>query len=249
MKKIFTLLLVPLLFTSVVFAQMQLKLSNDFEQQNYSSTIESNSLLILPNTIVSPPDAMELRKGLILLGILADVSIPMGNDFKHIAGTGFSGHVVAGYLLSPQFLISLRAGYVKFGTQTEEGNDAGYSYTFEDKFSQIPILLGANYLFSQGSPFRLYLGLAIGIFIQNYSVKWQESGYGFDYSLDESFNNNSFGIVPALGFYYLLSAVVLQASAEYSLLLSDFSSAEGESTSKASSVSVNFGVSFPVGGK
>jgi len=36
----------------------------------------------------------EFLKGMMMLGILADVSFPMGSDngFKHITGTGFSGH-------------------------------------------------------------------------------------------------------------------------------------------------------------
>lgn len=226
---------------------MQLKLSNDFEHQTYSPTLESKSELILPNTTVTHPDAMNFYKGMIMLGILADVSIPMGENFKHVSGTGFSGHVIAGYLLSPEFLIALKAGYIKFATQSEEGTDAGYTYKYEDSFSQIPILLGGYYLFSKGSPFRPYLGLAIGAFIQSYKVNWTESGFGYNYSLDETFSSTSFGVVPALGFYYLLSAVILQASAEYAVLFKDFASAEGETTTKASFLSVNFGVSFPLG--
>lgn len=156
------------------------------------------------------------------------------------------------YLLSPSFLLSLRAGYIKFGTQTEEGSSAGYTYKYEDSFSQIPILLGCYYLLSPGSSFRPYLGLAIGAFIQNYAVKWQETGTGYDFNLDESYSSTGFGIVPEIGFYYLLSSFVLQASAGYSLLLSDIPTAggetSGESSEKASSVSINLGVSFPIGG-
>jgi outer membrane protein W len=262
MKNYFTLLLVPLLFTSVALAQMQLRLSNDLEQQYLNSPqekLKSNMELNLPAFSTSSPDAIEFYKGLLMLGFLADVTFPIGGeeDFGHIAGTGFSGHVVLSYLLNPQVLLALRAGYIKFGTQTEEGSEQGYTYRYEDSFSQIPILLGAYYLFSSKGSFRPYLGLALGVFIQNYAVKWEEEYFGDTWSLDESFSNTGFGLVPELGFYYILGSIILQASAGYNLVLSDAPAAEygdgeqtyTEETGKANSVSVNVGLSFPIGGK
>lgn len=255
MKNYPTLLFVLLLFTSVAFAQMQLRLSSDLEQQYLNTSqqkLQSNMKLNLPAFSVSSPDAMEFYKGLIMLGFLADVTFPMGGeeDFGHIAGTGFSGHVVLSYLLNPQFLLALRAGYIKFGTQTEEGTEEGYNYRYEDSFSQIPILIGAYYLLSTKGAFKPYLGLALGAFIQNYAVKWY---YGDTWSLDESFNSTGFGLVPEIGFYYLLGSIALQVSAGYNLLLSDAPAAEydgeTEETGTANSVSVNAGLSFPIGGK
>jgi hypothetical protein len=264
MKYFLRLLIVPLLFSSVALAQMQLKFSNDFEHQSYSPTLESNSELILPNTTISPSAAMDFYKGLFILGLLADVSFPMGDEFKHISGTAFSGHVVAGYLLSPEFLIALKAGYVNFGKQTSEDVFGNY----EDTFSQIPILIGGYYIFPNGSGFKPYIGLALGVFFQTYAVKWTDVGQSTPY-LDKSFNNTGFGIVPAVGFYYMLGSTILQASAEYNLLLSDIPTAEytydytilgktngtnsiaqdtdSETSGKASFISVNFGVSFPLG--
>lgn len=273
--KIFSILLVVLLLLSnAVLAQMQLKINSDFDNQNFpsvSSDLKSNFKLDLPaNSFSAPPDAIEFAKGLIMLGILADVSIPMGEEdgFKHIAGTGFSGHVVLSYLLNEQFMLALRAGYINYGTQTEEGSDVGYTYRYEDTYTQIPILLGAYYMFGTKGAFKPYIGLALGIFLQNYAVKWtEEYGQGIPgYNLDESFSASSFGLVPAVGFYYLLGSVVLQAAVEYNYLFSGIPVAEedytyelykGNSISattatdddhKASSISVLVGVSFPIGG-
>lgn len=257
MKNSLTLLLVSLLFTSAIFAQMQLKLSSDFEQQfinSSSSGLQSNLNLKLPEYAPSTPDAVQLAKGLLMLGILADVTFPMGgNDgFGHIAGTGFSGHVVLSYLLNPQFILAFRAGYIKFGTQTDEGSEQGYTYSYEDSYSQIPILVGAYYLIATQGNLKPYIGLALGVFLQNYSVKWTEEYFGQTWSLDESFSNTSFGVVPEIGFYLLMSSIVLQVSAGYNLVLTDAPAATydsySEGTGKANSVSVNAGVSFPIGG-
>lgn len=274
MKNCITLLAVLLVLSNVVLAQMQLKINTDFESSNFQSfpsEYKSNLQLDLPsNTLSAPPDAIEFAKGLIMLGILADVSIPLGDEdgFKHIAGTGFSGHVVLSYLLSPQFMLAFRAGYINYGTQTEEGSDFGYTYSYEDTYTQIPILLGAYYMIGTKGAFKPYIGLALGIFLQTYAVKWTESyGQGIpDYSLDDSFSASSFGLVPAVGFYYLLGSVLLQAAVEYNYLFSGIPIAE-ESTytlekvsalnattatddeNKASSISFLLGVSFPIGGK
>jgi Outer membrane protein beta-barrel domain len=275
MKIYFTFLAVLLMFSNTVLAQMQLKINTDFESFNFqttSSELKSNLQLDLPTNVLStPPDAIEFAKGVIMVGILADVSIPLGdeNGFKHIAGTGFSGHVVLSYLLNEQFMLALKAGYINYGTQTEEGSEAGYTYRYEDTYTQIPILLGAYYIFGTKGAFKPYVGLALGIFLQNYAVKWTEDyGQGIPaYNLDKSFSATSFGLVPAIGFYYILGSVVLQAAAEYNYLFSGIPVAEEEynyqlykgnivsattatdDDHKASSISVSVGVSFPIGGK
>lgn len=77
MKNFLTLLVVLLVLSDAVLAQMELKLSNDIEQQSLSQILESNSQLIVPSSVISPPDAIELKKGLIMLGFLADASFPM----------------------------------------------------------------------------------------------------------------------------------------------------------------------------
>ena len=272
--KIFSILLVVLLLLSnAVLAQMQLKINSDFENQNFqsvSSDLKSNLLLDLPtNAYVSPPDAMDFKKGLIILGLMADITIPLGDDdgFKHIAGTAYSAHVMAGYLITQSFLLTLRAGYVNYGTQTEEGSDLGYSYSYEDTYSQIPILLGAYYIFATQGAFKPYIGLSLGVFLQTYAVKWTETyGQGIPaYSLDESFSASSFGIVPGVGAYYMLSSAMIQVAVEYNMLFSGIPVAEETTYTldkvsgtnattatnddvKASSISFLLGVSFPIGG-
>ena len=273
MKSFSILLVVLLLLSNAVLAQMQLKINSDFDNQNFpsvSSDLKSNLLLDLPtNAYVSPPDAMDFKKGLIILGLMADITIPLGDDdgFKHIAGTAYSAHVMAGYLITQSFLLTLRAGYVNYGTQTEEGSDLGYSYSYEDTYSQIPILLGAYYIFATQGAFKPYIGLSLGVFLQTYAVKWTETyGQGIPaYSLDESFSASSFGIVPGVGAYYMLSSAMIQVAVEYNMLFSGIPVAEETTYTlgkvsgtnattatnddvKASSISFLLGVSFPIGG-
>jgi outer membrane protein W len=276
MQKIFLIILSILFISSFSFAELKLKLPAEITGETTNSIIkknlENNFKLSIPAEAVPPADMKDFVKGMILLGILADVSIPMGSDdgFKHVAGTGFSGHVVGSYLVSTSFLIALRAGYITFGTQTEEGSEAGYSYKYEDTYSQIPILLGAYYLFSTNGAFKPYIGAALGVFFQTYSVNWTEdSGFGEPFVLDESFSNTGFGVVPAVGFYYLLGSVALQLAVEYAILFSEgptveytydpgeFTKINGingvaqeeyeEESEKPSYISINLGVNFPLG--
>lgn len=278
MQKIFLIIFHIFLISSLGFAELKLKLPVEITGETTRSiihkNIENNLKLSIPAEAVSPADMKELVKGMILLGILADVSIPMGSDdgFKHIAGTGFSGHAVGSYFLSTSFFLSLRAGYIKFGTQTEEGSNQSGSYKYEDDYSQIPILLGAYYMFATSGSFKPYVGLALGMFIQKYSYTWSFSydiGGGQTYSDSQTGDASStgFGVVPAAGFYMLLGSIILQAAVEYSYIFSDLPAAEedeytpplskmsrivqeenGETTSeKASYISINVGVSFPIG--
>jgi outer membrane protein W len=271
--KIFSILLVVLLlFSNVVFAQMQLKLSTNLEKQNFqvpSPDLKSNLQLELQNTAyMLPPDNLNFYKGMFILGLMADLTIPLGEEdgFKHIAGTAYSAHIMAGYLITNQFLLSLRAGYINYGTQTEEGSEQGYSYRYEDTYSQIPILLGAYYIFNMQGSFKPYIGFAVGLFLQTYAVKWSETyGQGIPaYNFDESFSASSFGIVPGVGAYFMLLSAMIHVAVEYNLLFSGIPTAEQTYTLekgsglnattatdddvKASSISFLLGVSFPIGG-
>lgn len=271
MKNFLLVLLTISLVSSLSLAEMKLKLRSDLmelqQQSIFNKNLETNLNLNIPAEVAPPADMKDFVRGMIMLGILADVSFPMGDGFKHVAGTGFSGHVIGSYLISPSFLISLRAGYITFGKQTEEGSELGFTYKYEDTFSQIPILLGAYYIFATGSGFKPYIGAALGVYFQTYKVNWVESGFGYDFSLDESFTNTGFGVVPAVGFYYFLGSVVLQVSAEYALLFSEGPTVDytytppvlgkvsgvaqdgtyEEPSDKPSYISVNLGVSFPIG--
>ena len=96
--------------------QLPAEITGETQQTLINQDIESNlQLQVLPEA-TTPGDMKDFVKGMILLGLLADVSFPLGDEntgFKHVAGTGFSGHVVGAYLVSTSFLIALRAGYIK----------------------------------------------------------------------------------------------------------------------------------------
>lgn len=275
MLKLFLTIFSCVLISSLSFAELKLKLPAEITGETTSSiinkNIEQNLKLTIPSEVVPPADIKDFVKGMMILGILADVSFPFGNDstgFKHVAGTAWSGHVEFSYFVSPMFRLMLRAGYINFGTQTEEGNEQGYSYKYEDTFSQIPILVGGYYMIPTGSGFKPYIGLAFGVFFQTYSVNWYEDfGFGEPFTLDKSFSNTGFGVVPGLGFYYMFGSVLLQFAAEYTYIFSDGPTVEydtyvpplgkitaiaqdednQEDSEKASYFSVLLGVSFPLG--
>jgi len=239
MNKVLLTVLSIFLVSSLSFAELELNLSGETTQTIINKNLESNLNLTLPSEVVAPVDMQELVKGLMLLGVLGDVSFPFGDadsGFKHIAGTAWSGHVEFSYFVSPVFRIMLRAGYTNFGKQSDSGTeDLGFgdpaTYSYEDTFSQIPILVGGYYMFQTGSGFKPYIGLAIGVFFQTWKVNWQYSydpGFGepYNFNLDNSFTNTGFGIVPGLGAYYMAGSVLIQLAVEYTYIFSDAPTAE-----------------------
>jgi hypothetical protein len=235
MHKVLLTVLTLALVSTLGFAEMKLKLKSDFFSETNSTIINNNlesnlNLNIAPEVVAPPLDMKEFVKGMIILGILADASFPLGGEgtdtdpkFGHIAGTGFSGHIVLGYIVAKSWLLTLRGGYIKFGEKTgsEDFGFANWNYT--DNFSQIPILIGAYYLFNTPSAFKPYIGLALGIMIQNY--KYEGTGTyeifpGQTETFSESADKSStgFGLVPSLGTYYLLGSVMIQLAVEYNIL-------------------------------
>ena len=281
MRKVLLTLLTVALISSLGSAEMRLQLNSDLMSKNnnsiISNSLKSNLKLEVPSEVIAPPAEMkELVKGLMLLGILADVSFPMGSDdgFKHIAGTAWSGHIEFSYFVSPMFRIMFRGGYINFGTQKESGSeDLGFgqtaNYSYEDTYSQIPILIGGYYMIATGSGFKPYVGLAIGMFFETYKVNWTEDfGFGEPWTLDDSFTSTGFGVVPGLGAYYMAGSVLIQLAVEYTYVFSDGPKVEYEDTyvpplgkvtgiaqeetdsgsdDKPSYFSVLLGVSFPIG--
>jgi hypothetical protein len=233
MNKLLLTVFSVFLISSLNFAEMKLKLSADLTGETTQSIInknlETNLKLTLPSEIVPPSDMKEFVKGMIILGILADVSFPLGGEgtdtdpgFGHAAGTGFSGHVMFGYVVANSWLLTLRGGYVKFGEKTHTYEVLGENINFTDNYNQIPILLGAYYLFNTPGAFKPYIGLALGLIIQNYKF---EGTYNYDiggttYTDTETADKTSsgFGLVPALGCYYMLGSVMLNLAVEYNVL-------------------------------
>jgi outer membrane protein W len=115
--------------------------------------------------------------------------------------------------------------------------------------------LTAYYIFATGSGFRPYLGLALGLFLQNYSYEWTYtfSGGGGPMTQSGDESSSSFGIVPTAGFYYFIaSTMMLQFAVEYNLLLGEIPTS-GDSSSntdipKAASLSILLGLAFALGG-
>ena len=142
MKRVLFITIIALVgFTFSTQAGMKLKLQSDLSKEMTKSFgdhyLESNLKLELPAEL-SAPSGQDLYKGLWMIGFLLDYTIPFGNEddgFKHIAGSGFSGHIFASYVLSKAFLIGIRAGYIKYGEKTQEGQD----FKNVDKYNQIPI--------------------------------------------------------------------------------------------------------------
>jgi len=241
MQKLIYSILIAFVISSLSFAQMKLqlpmKITGETQESFINQDIEPNLRLnALPET-TAPGGISDFAQGMFLLGVLADVSLPFGEGddqvtgntfepgFKHIASTGFSGHVEASYVVATSFLVSLRGGYISFGTQTQEGQDFGETYKWENKYSQIPILIGGYYLIPTGSGFRPYVGTALGIFIQRYEFTGTYTYTGLLKIQQTStetadVSSTGFGIVPAVGFYYLLGSVVLHAAVEYAYLFS-----------------------------
>ena len=231
MFKVLLTVLSIIVISSLSFAELKLKLPADLTGETTQSlvykNVESNLNLNIAPEVVPPSDMKEFVKGMIILGLLADVSFPMGGDedFGHFAGTGFSGHAMLGYVVANSWLLTLRGGYVAFGEQTTTGTNGIYDYTWTESYSQIPILLGAYYLFNTNNAFKPYIGLALGLIIQNYTFEGTYNDVAFpQFTFTESADKSStgFGIVPALGCYYLLGSVMLNLAVEYNMLFGGF---------------------------
>ena len=235
-------------FTVSANGQMNLKLSNDIAYEQPATfgnhNLESNLKLELPANL-NTPSSGDLYKGLFMIGALIDMTLPFGDDFKHVAGnTGFSGHLFASYVLAKSFMLALKVGYVKYADQTEEGSDGEYQFKNEDSFSQIPVFLGAYYLIATRSNFRPYLGLALGVIFSTYSYKWSETFLGQQYVSEGDNTETKFGIAPTLGFYYFLAATtMLHASVEYGFIFQKL-----EASSQLNYLAIMLGVAFALGG-
>ncbi|MBT8382947.1 MAG: hypothetical protein KJO59_11360, partial [Ignavibacteria bacterium] len=153
---------------------------------------------------------------------------PFG-DFGDAVSTGFSGHVMIGYMIARGLLLNLSSGYVTFGEkESVQGIDNSWSW--------IPVLLGLNYIFNPGKKFMPFVGFGVGLYLISSSV----SGSLFGQTFDVSASSTEFGIAPRLGAYYLVSAAILiTIMAEYNMIFS--------SGSSTNALGIMFGAMFAFG--
>jgi len=261
MKKV--LLLIATIFLSVsIYAQIKLKPPSDISiiSQNKIEISEPESDLNSDLPADLPNDITKLIPGSFMIGLLADVSFPFGEDFKKYAGTGFSGHVFAGYSVLNTLLLTLKVGYIKFGEK--ETNLGGFAkitqeeYTITETNSQIPILLGGQYTFGidpscmsciSGSLAQPYVGFQLGFFFKTYKQTFNFPDYFLGKisqttaTSEETSTSTIFGIVPTVGTYYDISEnIKLNFSLEYSYLFEE----ADVGASNISFLSINAGAAY-----
>ncbi len=222
MRKVIYIFLAIIFVSSIsVNAQMKLKVPGETERLTTfgNHNLETNLKLELPPEL-STPGSMEFNRGLFLLGLLADVTFPIGSDFSNFAGTGFSGHVLLAYMLSHSLMVTLSGGYISFGSK-----DFGVGQSFSQSFthSQIPILLGLNYLFNMKGAFRAYLGLALGLYLLKDSYESSYTLFGETQTEEGSTSTSKFGVAPRLGFFFMAGAILLNMELTYSYIFGETS--------------------------
>ncbi len=213
MKKVLYISLIALVgFTFSANAGMKLKLRSDLSKENIATLgnhkFESNMQLKLPAEL-APSGEMELLRGLFLIGLSFDISFPIGDDFSNFAGTGFSGHAFVAYMVARSLMLTLSVGYIKFGdTDFSQDFGDGFSSTQTNSHSQIPILFGFNYLFNMKGALRVYVGLALGLFLLCDTFTFTNTFFGQTESGEQSESSSKFGIVPRAGIMYMTAAII-----------------------------------------
>ncbi len=256
------LFFIILIFLSVHLSSLaQHKPSSDFSNNDEKSEIKFQNQIIPAQ---QPSDVSSLVPGSLMLGLLADVSFPFGEDFKKYAGTGFSGHVIAGYSILNVLMVSLKVGYIKFG---EKDVDFGLTKISQEEFSatqtnsQVPLLVGLYYtpgfdptcLGTPGSCFyggllNPFIGLQFGPFFKTYTYKYEYNYIlgkpsGIAETMETSESSTIFGIVPTAGTYYNISEKVrLIGFLEYNYL---FEEADVDAAN-ISFLSISLGASYKI---
>jgi hypothetical protein len=242
MKRVLCITIVALIgVTFSANAGMKLQLRSDLSNEHTATfgnhNFQSNMQLKLPAEF-APSGRMELIKGLFLIGLMLDVTFPLGDDFTSFAGTGFSGHAFVAYMVARSIMLTLSAGYIKFGDKDFGSEGEGFSQTWSH--SQIPILLGLNYFFNMKGALRAYIGLALGLFILRDSYKYTF----FNETDEQSESNSKFGIVPRVGLIYMTAAIILSLEVTYSLI---FHEAVNGGSSNLAQFGILFGIMFALG--
>jgi len=191
-------------------AQMKLKLSQDISGDRPTSfmenNLESNLKLELPPEVTNPGGNEFLKMWFV--GLMADATLPMG-DFGNAWSTGFSAHAMLGYMIARGLLLNLSVGYVTFSEkETIEGQDFSYSW--------IPIMIGLNYIFNPGKKFMPFIGAALGLYLTSFTSPTYTI---FGQTFGGDVTSSEIGITPRLGAYFLVSAaILLSISAEYNMI-------------------------------
>jgi hypothetical protein len=207
---------------------------------------EATSTNDLPTKL--PGDEGKLIPGSIIIGLLGDVTFPFGEDFKKYAGTGWSGHVYAGYSFLNTLQFTLKVGYIKFGEQDVDFSQLAKTtqeeYTQTLTNSQIAILLGIIYTIGldpsclglpnciTGGSLLPYVGFQIGPFFKTWksivTLPFYEANKSLQKSAqtsgttEETESSTIFGIVPTIGAYYgITDKIRLNVGLEYSYLFEE----------------------------
>jgi opacity protein-like surface antigen len=265
MKKVLLLIISLFLLSSVsIYTQSKLKLLSDISMISPIKLEVSESETELNSDLPTglPADITKLIPGSFMIGLLADVSFPFGEDFKTYAGTGFSGHVFAGYSVLNTLLLTLKVGYIKFGEKetdlTQFFKIAQEDYTITQTNSQIPILFGGQYIFGidpscmsciSGSLAQPYVGFQMGVFFKTYKQTENYPDYSglgkisqTTASIESTSSETIFGVVPTVGSYYDISEnIKLNFNIEYSYL---FEKAGDDGSSNISFLSINAGAAY-----
>jgi hypothetical protein len=181
-----------------------------------------------PKVIISGSDNY-LLKSPWLIGLLLDVSFLLVES-KLRWRTGYSVHAAAGYLISNNFLLALRIGYIKFESNIIENRS-------EKEQSNVDLSVGASYLFNTRKTFRPYIGFALGFIIQNYNSKLTYNNSISEYSSTE----RSSEFITELGLYYVVtSTTMIQLALSHSFVFNK--------SDPNAYLSILAGVTFALGG-
>ncbi len=128
-----------------------------------------------------------------------DTTVTVGSEFEMIKmGMDFSGEILISFM--PNFSIGIGAGYISAGKETTlELSDTMYSadYTYNPKFSVIPITLSFYYGIPIGSSIQVVLNAGLGYYLGTVNFDHIYFGDVGSYTYEESYiwsaQSNAFG--------------------------------------------------------
>ncbi len=218
MRKVLYTFVLLTIFSTALFAQLQLKLPSEITGERSASLFDNDLESSLKLEVAADATApANLVKGAWLVGLAADLTLPLG-DFSNGWSTGFSAHAMIGYMVAKSILLNLSVGYISFSEKESiQGVDNSYSW--------IPIMLSANYLFNPGKKLTPFIGLAMGLYLISYSFNYSDTFGGQTITVKGDDSSTEFGIAPRVGVLYTVSAaVLLTLMVDYNLIFTSGSS-------------------------